>query len=200
MICVIAAHFIERNAMRKLLLFLMTPLAGCIVLGCSAPKPVEPASEITPIFTIREIMQSMVQPRADSLWNAVSVSVTDKGTETKAPKNDDDWANLRHEAVTVSEAMNLVLMPGRKVAKPGEQAKDPKVELTPEQIETLIDQDRASWTKMAKALQGPIMAAVQAIDAKNVDALSKAGGDIDTACETCHKRYWYPNEDKAEKK
>src|SRR6185295_17349486 len=111
--------------------------------ACSTPKaaepakPVEPAAEITPTFTIREVMQSMVEPRADSLWNAVSTEVTAKGPVTKAPKNEEEWAKMRHEAVTLSEAMNSILVPGRKVAKPGEQAKDPKVELTPDQIEKL---------------------------------------------------------------
>jgi cytochrome c556 len=184
----------------------MTSIAGGLVLACSTPKAAEPAKpvdaapELIPTFTIREIMQSMVEPRADSLWNAVSTEVTAKGPETKAPKNDEEWAKMRHEAVTLSEAMNAILVPGRKVAKPGEQAKDPKVELTPEQIGMLIQQDRASWTKLAKAMQDSVSVAIKAIDAKDADGLSNAGGGMDTACETCHKKYWYPNEEKAGKK
>ena len=38
------------------------------------------------------------------------------------------------------------------------------------------------------------MLAIKAIDDKNADALSNAGGDMDKACETCHKTYWYPND------
>ena len=180
----------------------MVSLAGYFVLACSPAKsaeptkPAEPAPDLAPVFTIREIMQSMVEPRADSLWNAVSTEVTSKGPVTKAPKNEEEWANMRHEAVTLAEAMNLILMPGRKVAKPGEQAKDPKVELTPDQIETLINKDRASWAKLAKALQDSVMVEIKAIDAKDPDAMSNAGGGIDTACETCHKKYWYPNDEK----
>jgi hypothetical protein len=143
-------------------------------------------------------MQSMVAPNADTLWNAVSTSVTDKGIETKAPSNDEEWATMRHAAVTVSEAMNVVLMPGRKTAKPGEQAKDPKVELTPEQIDALIAQDRGGWTKFAHELQTAVGGAVKAIDAKNADGLSEAGAGIDAACENCHKKYWYPNDAQAQ--
>jgi len=142
-------------------------------------------------------MQSMVEPKADTLWNAVSTEVTSKGPVTKAPKTEDEWAHVRHEAVTLSEAMNLIQMMGRKVAKPSEQAKDPKVELTPDQIEKLIGEDRASFARMAKALQDSVAVAIKAIDAKDADTLSNAGGGIDTACETCHKKYCYPNEDKA---
>ena len=189
--------------MRKFLLFLIVSLAGCLASACSTvktaepAKPAEPTIEFNTNFTIREIMQSMVEPKADTLWNAVSTEVTAKGPQTKAPKNEEEWAHVRHEAVTLSEAMNLILMSGRKVAKPGDQPKDPKVELTPDQIEKLIGEDRASFAKMAKALQDSVAVAIKAIDAKDSEGLSNAGGGIDTACETCHKKYWYPNEDKA---
>jgi len=189
--------------MRRLHLLFPILLSSGIIGACSshASEPASPpAPEITPIFTIREIMQSMVEPRADTLWNAVSTEVTDNGATTKAPKTEDEWAQVRHEAVTLSEAMNLIQMPARKVAKPGDQPKDPKVELTPEQIEVLINQDRASWAKLARATQDATMAALKAIDARDADALSNAGGGIDASCETCHKKYWYPNEENAGKK
>ena len=184
--------------MRKLLLLLIITVAGCLSVACEAKKADEAAAEPGTAFTIREVMQSMVAPNADALWNAVSTSVTDKGIETKAPSNEEEWANMRHAAVTISEAMNTVLVPGRKVAKPGEQAKDPKVELTPEQIDALIAKDRAGWTKFARELQKAMNEAITAIDAKSADGLSAAGANIDAACENCHKQYWYPNDTKAQ--
>src|SRR5437870_3493350 len=114
---------------RKLLLFLIAAIAGCVVFACSAPKVAATEVEITPSFTVRDIMQSIVQPGADTLWNAVAISVTEKGPETKAPKNDEEWEVVRHNAIALSEAMNLVLIPGRKMAQPGEKAKDTSVEL-----------------------------------------------------------------------
>jgi len=174
---------------------LTVAITGCFASACSAPKPVAATLEIAPTFTIREIMQSMVGPRADSLWNAVGTSVTEKGLETKAPANEEEWASLRHEAVTLAEAMNSILIPGRKVASPGDQPKDPKAELAPEQIEILINQDRATWAKLAHDLQDAVGVAIKAVDAKDAEALSNAGGGIDTACETCHKKYWYPNQE-----
>jgi hypothetical protein len=188
-------HYMKGNLMRKPLIFLIITIIGLACFACEAKKA-EPAADAN-AFTIREVMQSMVAPRADTLWNAVSISVTDKGVETKAPANDDEWAAMRHEAVTVSEAMNTILMPGRMVAKPGEQAKDPKVELTPEQIQKLIDGDRETFAKLAHAMQDSVAEAIKAIDAKNVEGLSAAGGAMDTSCENCHKKYWYPNDTSA---
>jgi hypothetical protein len=37
------------------------------------------------------------------------------------------------------------------------------------------------------------MAALSAADAKDLKALGDAAGGLDTACENCHKIYWYPN-------
>jgi len=175
-------------------------MTGCLGVACSATKSAEPAPDTSSAFTIREVMQSMVAPQADSLWNAVSTSVTDKGVETKAPSNDEEWATMRHAAVTLSEAMNVIVLPGRKVANAGEHAKDPKVELEPEQIDKLIAQDRASFAKYARDLQNSVSEAVKAIDAKSADGLSTAGASIDAACEGCHKKYWYPNDEGAQQK
>ena len=151
-----------------------------------------PPPEFQPEGTIRDVMQSMVAPKADSLWNAVATSVTEKGTEEIRPETDEDWDKLHQDAITLVEAMNVVQIPGRMVAKPGQQAQDPKVELPPEQIQTLIDADRASWTKFAHGMHDATMVALKAIEAKDADALSTAGDGIDKACENCHLTYWYP--------
>ena len=146
--------------------------------------------------TIREIMQSMVMPSADALWNSVSSSVTDKGIVEKAPETAQDWLDIRGRAITIIEASDLILIPGRHAAPPGASAQDPKVQLTPEQIDKLIADDPDSWTKFAHELHDSVMPALKAIDAKDKMALSDAGDAIDKACESCHKKYWYPNEGK----
>jgi hypothetical protein len=106
---------------------------------------------------------------------------------------------LRHEAVTLAEAMNSILVPGRKVASPGDPIRDPKAEFTPEQIEALIRQDPANYKKLAHDMQDAVAVAIKAIDAKDAEALSNAGTGLSTACETCHKQYWYPGDAGAQK-
>jgi hypothetical protein len=94
--------------------------------------------------------------------------------------------------MTMIEATNLLIMDGRKVAKPGEKSENPGIELSPEAIERVMADDRASLITLAHALHDAGMKALAAIDAKNADALSDAGEVIDTACENCHLKYWYP--------
>jgi cytochrome c556 len=118
--------------------------------------------------------------------------VTRKGTEERRPRTDEDWKKVRRAAITMIEATNLITMPGRQVAKPGEKSENPGIELSPEAIRRVMDDDPATLVTLAHALHDAGMKALAAIDAKNVDALSDAGETIDTACENCHLKYWYP--------
>jgi hypothetical protein len=142
--------------------------------------------------SIQDIIDSMVEPMPDTLWDSVATIVSAAGTEERAPKTDEDWAKVRHNAITLVEATNLILMDGRRVARPGERAENPKVELGPEEIEAVINQDRTAWINFAHGLNDAAMAALKGIDAKDVKALFDAGETIDTACENCHLKYWYP--------
>ena len=71
------------------------------------------------------------------------------------------------------------------------QTADPRVELPPDQIEALINQDRASFANLAHGLYDSVLPALQAIEAKDKDKLLEAGDAIDRACESCHLKYWY---------
>ncbi len=166
-----------------------------VAAACSAPAPA-PAAKKQPPFrttaTIKDIMDSMVDPSADFLWESVATIVTRKGTEERRPRTDDDWKMVRRAAVTLVEATNLLIMDGRQVAKPGEKSENPGIELSPEAIRRVMDEDPDTLVKLAGALHDAGMKAMAAIDAKNADALSDAGEVIDNACETCHLKYWYP--------
>ena len=150
--------------------------------------------EYTPTATIKDIMDSIVDPSADVVWDSVATVVSDSGSNEKAPRTDEEWVNVRRGAIRLVEATNLLLMPGRHVARPGEKSSTPNVELEPEEMEVLINKDREAWNRRAKALHDSGLAALQAIDARDAKKLFDVGEEIDVACENCHVQYWYPNE------
>jgi cytochrome c556 len=170
--------------------FLLLALGAC---AQSAQTP-EPQPEYRLTATVREIMDSMVDPGADFIWGAVETVVSAKGIQDKRPQNDEEWKEVRKHAIMLVEATNLLQMPGRQVAKPGEKADDPAVELDPAQIEEMINKDRASWNKYLQALHDATMDSFKAIEAKDAEGLLNTSDRIDTACENCHKHYWYPDE------
>jgi len=163
------------------------------VSACRGPRAEPQQPEYAPIATIKDIMQSIVDPSADVVWQAVQTSVTTTIDE-KAPRTDEEWTNVRHGAISLIEATNLLMMPGRHVARPGDRSEAANVELEPEQMEVLINKDRAAWNGRAKALRDAGLAALQAIDARDAETLFNIGERIEMACENCHSQYWYPNQ------
>ena len=74
-------------------------------------------------------------------------------------------------AIVLTEAMNLVIMPTRRIAPAGATSEHPDVELQPDQIEALVSRDRETWATLARGLQDAGSAALKAIDAKDAEAL-----------------------------
>jgi hypothetical protein len=170
-------------------------LAVLGLAACSRPTP-EPSLLAT--ATIKDLMDSMVDPSAEYLFDAVAQVADEHGITEKAPHTPEEWKEARRRAVQLLEAPNLLVMRGRKAARPGERSENPDVELQPEEIQKLIDADHAAFVSRARILQDAAQAALAAIDAKNAKALFDAAGQLDKACENCHLHYWYPNDQRAQ--
>src|SRR5262245_12634380 len=93
-----------------------------------------PQDTYRPTATIKDIMATMVDPSADYLWESVSTQVSAGGIVNRTPQSDKEWSELRTRVLMLIEATNLLAIPGRHVAKPGEKSANPQVELPPEQI------------------------------------------------------------------
>ncbi len=157
------------------------------------PEPGVSEAQFRLTASIEEVMRYLVDPAADSIWNAVVTEVTAAGVNEHAPTTDEEWEALRGHAITLVEATNLLLMEGRRVAAPGSRSEMPGVDLEPEQIEALLAADRGAWNAFVGGLHATGTTVLAAIDAKNVDGLLVAGDELDLACENCHVRYWYPS-------
>jgi plastocyanin len=160
--------------------------------GCNRREERQPQSEFRPTATVKDIMTSVIDPEADVLWNSVATIVSLSGTEERAPKTDEEWAAVRRSAVQLVEATNLLRIPGRAVARPGEKSENPRIELQPETIQKMIAEDPSTWRTLVDRLHDAAVPALKAIDAKNAKGLFDAGEHIEHACEACHQRYWYP--------
>jgi hypothetical protein len=154
----------------------------------------QPPVTYTPTATIKDLMDSIVDPSADEVWNAVTTTIEARGTDEKSPQTDDDWDNVRRGALKLVEGANLLMMPGRHMARSSEKSATPGVELEPHEMETLVKNDRTAWNARAKALQDVSLDVLKAVDAKDADRLFNVGERLDAACESCHRQFWYPNE------
>jgi hypothetical protein len=195
----------RRNcAIRSLILL---PGATLGIAGCSPNSPTttsQPGPAATAPYrltaTIQDLMDGIVDPSADVLWDSVAYIANTRGVEDRQPRTDEEWKTVRYSAITLIEAANLLSMPGRRVAaahNPAVPEAPPGLgELSHAEIQQRIDSTHDSFTQFARNLQDAASKALTAIDARNPQGLMDAGGVIDEACEACHVTYWYPNQNR----
>ncbi|MEO8258850.1 MAG: hypothetical protein ABI868_16005 [Acidobacteriota bacterium] len=152
---------------------MLSVLAGgaLSVAGCNAPpnpqQTLPPASQNTTIgvtspVSINAEMVRVVDHAAHQLWNAEK--------EGMAPKTDADWENLAEHATQVAAAGVVIRLEGT-----GPNDRD------------WVQQ--ADWQKWAAAVSSAGMAAFQAVETRNTQALVMANGQLVEACESCHKKF-----------
>ena len=165
------------------------------------PKPVVMAAPVShanlqPTAGIQDIMAYMIDPAADFLWESVSTTVNDKGTEEHQPRTDAEWNDVRKHAIILTEAANLVMMDGRHVAREGKQLEDHGTagNLTAAESEAAIAADRATFESFAQALRDVGKQMLAAADNREPQRIIDAGDTMDQVCEGCHLQFWYPGQ------
>lgn len=158
----------------------------------STTQAVSRESPFIATATIKELMDSTIDPSADALWDSVAVVNSLSGEQERKPRTPEEWLAVRRHAITLIEATNLLVIDGRHAAPAG--TLPGAGELTPQQIDQRIASDRAAFVQFAHGLHATAIKALDAIDKKDSEGLLQAGGDIDAACEACHVTYWYPNQ------
>ena len=141
---------------------LATLLLAVIVSACA-----EPADEETPYMPLGDVAQLMagvIDPAADVYWDAVGVIVDAEGEHNMAPQNEEDWLAVRAAAYTVAESGNLLLLPGYRV-------------------------DDGAWVSMSQQLIEVGRRAVEAADARSLDAVFDMGAEVYYVCTNCHATY-----------
>src|SRR5262245_9707027 len=127
----------------SLLLFIASVaflVAGARSVQLREDRPAAPA--VAPVANVRQIMTAIVGPAADTVFGAVSSTVTAQGIEEKAPKTDAEWQAVGASAAALVEAANMMMMEGRVV-------------------------DRGDWMSYAKALNEAATVALKAAETRN---------------------------------
>jgi hypothetical protein len=113
---------------------------------------------------VKQLMNSMIDPQADEIWDATGWIITAAGEEQRMPKNDEEWLAVMHHAVTVTEAGNLLMMVPRA-------------------------KDDGEWMKRSQELIEAGQKVWRAAESKDVQKLFDTGGELYEACLHCHGEY-----------
>jgi hypothetical protein len=136
-------------------------LAGALaVSGCGGSPPVP----FTPVADTKLLMQSVVDPNADLIWDAVKIISTKDGDQNIRPRTEAEWIAVRNAAVTVAESGNLLMMVPRA-------------------------KDGGEWMQRAQEMNKAGDEAMRAADSKNAEKLFTVGGDLYDSCSNCHRTY-----------
>ncbi|MBI4475908.1 MAG: hypothetical protein HY654_01975 [Acidobacteria bacterium] len=126
----------------------------------TAPAP----PPFKPIADTKVLMQSVVDPNADVVWDSVKTIITAAGTEEIRPRTEEEWTIVRNSAITLAESGNLMMMVPRA-------------------------KDGGEWMARAKEFIDASESAIRAAEAKSADRLFDSGGAIYEACSRCHQQY-----------
>ena len=136
-----------------------------LVLAAGLPLVAGAGVQPSPATGAREIMATMVDPSANSIWQSVSIIVTSEGVEKKFPRNDREWSELRKAATLLAEGGSLLKKDRRRTG----------------------DDD---WLRWSQAIIDAADTTLKAVDAKNADQILEVGEAIYNTCVGCHGGYW----------
>lgn len=142
----------------------MTPGLIVLLAGCEPAPPPPPPSPFTTTLALKQVMEWVIDPAADVIWDSVKSVITEKGTQEIAPQTDADWNKVRDAAATLIEAGNVLMIDDR--------ARDDK-----------------AWMAAARRLSEAAGQALKAAQTKNTATLFDEGGNIYKACSACHAQY-----------
>jgi hypothetical protein len=148
---------------RKLSQRIATPALACALAGACA-QPADDTSRYMPLGDVQQLMAYLVEPAAEVYWDAVGVIVDEEGEHQLAPTTDEEWLAVSAAAYTVAEAGNLMMMPGYAL-------------------------DDGAWITMSQALVEVGRRAVEAADARSLDAVFDMGAEVYYVCTNCHATY-----------
>jgi hypothetical protein len=152
------------------------------------------------VLTVKELMEHVIDPTADWIFDAAVIDVSAKGVVETAPVTDEDWLKVERGALLLAESANLLKIP-RAMAPPGTEAVSgvpgtPSPELSPEEIQARIDENPVQWDEHVDALRQTALDMLPVIRARQAEKLFDIGNALDNACESCHLEYWYPGDKK----
>ena len=204
--------FLRRNVLcdsnRPHAIAVVLLVAGALASACSSSKPVPaPAAaappqalwgDMKPIVSVKELMQYMIDPASDYIFDSVSTVIKPDGTGRR--KSAEDRCGLGEAPRRRGDAGrgNLSAEGPRPFTPPGDENNSvgpDATELSPAQILAKVQKDPVEWNARIEALRNVGLEVLEIVKRKNTSELWDASENLDVACEQCHASYWYPKED-----
>src|SRR5687767_3974070 len=97
----------RRHTMRKMAWVVPATLMWLSGCGSTTAVPFKPLADT------KLLMQAVLEPAADAVWDSVGWVITAAGEEQIVPKTDEEWMAVRNGAVQIAESGNLLMIAPR---------------------------------------------------------------------------------------
>lgn len=136
---------------------------GSIALALAACEQAPP-TPFQPVATTKQVMAEVLEPAADTYWDAVGSTSDKDGFHEHAPKNDEEWKAVIASATVIAESGNLLMMTPRAL-------------------------NQGEWMSLARGMVEAGVQARAAAQAHDVQKVFDAGAAVYESCTKCHAKY-----------
>jgi hypothetical protein len=172
-------------------------LTGC-EKGSSSNAKVAVATAAGAGTTIQEYMEQQINPAAEYAFRSVREVADAKGRRLEQPRSEAAWKSVETRLEILRDAPTVLTAANLKVAPPGFKSENPSVESEPAAIQAALDGNRDDFNRRAYRLQIAAAEALLAAKARDANGMVRMLEQVDRACESCHLRYFYPGDKRAQ--
>ena len=133
-----------------------------VLPGCAGDAPEPPP--FVAVADEKQLMLSVLEPAAETYWDAVGVVMDEEGTHEIEPRSDEEWEAVVNAAYRLAESGNLLLMEERA-------------------------RGRKHWITMSRSLIEVGRRAIEAAAARDPEAVFDVGAELYFVCTGCHAVY-----------
>jgi hypothetical protein len=145
-------------------------LLPCLLTLAACGQPSEPAQISSTSDTqynlnldMKRLMNLVVEPVADTLWDTAGWVLSDAGYEELYPTTDEGWEFVYNQSAMIVELGNILALPGRAQGD--------------------------TWLRYAQAMSEVGEIAMHATAAQDNEAYFQAGAQLYSVCTACHQAY-----------
>jgi hypothetical protein len=168
-------------------------VVGCSVMLAAAAEVHSAAAPAN----LHDLMKNTVAVQTQVIWDLGNGAQDDQGNPDASKLKAADWnriidaaSNVRQASQTLARADHvLAAAPGVKIEGEGNSGS-----LGARQVQALIDANPAAFKTMAQALATSMDQIGAAANAKDAAKLFEVSGALDQVCESCHIKFWYPEQ------
>ena len=152
------------------------------------------AAEATQTSTVYLAMTSIYQPHFQGVADTAFYAYNDDGELDASLLTDEQWATMKASAQVLRDtSLHFAAEDTIRVAEPGEQLfNEGKGFIESKAVQAVIDTDPDGFRAMMSVMANEATGAMEAIEARDAEALSVSSDRLYAACKSCHVMYWYP--------